>query len=255
MKKFLVLTVAVALVLLAAPRLQATELNLESLGASGYINGAYFQQGSTGSGTGIFPSFVRIQANGTEQGYNTTVNDIYNNTSDDTHNYAIQLQNLTTIDQGGVTYYEFLLDINEAGGGNEVLSLDRILVGVSTTPNNTAAITATGTGANQFNWLYDLDNGDPTNSILLDYSLATGSGTSDMRFLVPVTLFTGQSPAAYVYLYSAFGSKGGLYDSSDGFEEWSYRTGPGFQAPDGGATALLLGLSMLGMGVVRRFRR
>src|SRR5262245_28375825 len=38
----------------------------------GEINGAIYEQGLTANstGTGIFPSFVQIQKNGTEQGYN-----------------------------------------------------------------------------------------------------------------------------------------------------------------------------------------
>ncbi len=249
MKKLLILTVGLALVLLTAPRLEATEFNLyTSAGLSATINGAVYTQGEIGSGTGIFPSFVRVQANGTEQAYNTTANYL-NNTNDNTHNYAIQVKNLTEIVQGGISYYQFNLDINESGGGQEFLSLDRVMIGLSGTGNLAVPITSA-----QFTWVYDMDASGTDNRVLMDYSLEAGSGKSDMSLLVPKALF-GSDPNSYVYLYSQFGLKGGVWDSSDGFEEWAYRTSTTQRVPDGGATAFLLGLSMLGLGAMRRFRR
>ncbi len=78
--------------------------------------------------------------------------------------------------------------------------------------------------------LYDFDTFNSMgvlvedNSILLDGS---GSGTSDMSFLVPTSTFGPLNPATtYVYLYSKFGDITGLgvgpeYQAQDGFEHWT----------------------------------
>jgi hypothetical protein len=53
-----------------------------------------------------------------------------------------------------------------------------------------------------------------------------------------------------LYLYSAFGT---AHSSSDGFEEWAVLVGEnGGSVPDGGVTAGLLGLALLGLGAIRR---
>src|SRR5262245_30513946 len=60
-----------AVTALASP-LRADMLDLTTAGASGFINGAFFQQtGPQPTGTGAIQSFVRIQRNVSEQGYNT----------------------------------------------------------------------------------------------------------------------------------------------------------------------------------------
>ena len=192
---------------LTAQQANAGYIDLTTAGASDEINGAQYIQGSVGSGTGIFPAFVRVQRNGTESGYNTIVNNVFNNTSDDTHNHAVLFSDLAVVSFGGNNYFQFQLDINEAGGGNEVLSLDRLQVYTSTTPNqSTETVGSLGT------LQYDSGAG---NGALMDFSLASGSGTSDVTVLIPV--FTPAAGDLYIYLYSAFGGVGGNFESSDGF--------------------------------------
>src|SRR5262249_9638068 len=53
-------------------RLVPTVVDLTTAGSSGSILNATFLQGTgQGSGTGLIDSFVRLQADGSEQGYNT----------------------------------------------------------------------------------------------------------------------------------------------------------------------------------------
>ena len=52
-----------------------------------------------------------------------------------------------------------------------------------------------------------------------------------------------------------FGAKGGDFEENDGFEEWAVRKGENTNTgvPDGGMTAMLLGLALSGLGAGRRF--
>src|SRR6478672_8205047 len=103
--------------------------DLTTPGATVTINGAIFQQGSVVSGTGQFSSFLRIHAKGTEYGYNT---DEFPHPPLDiqpgpqwTHSVLLSAVPVFTID--GVTYYQFMLDINEDQGHTDnLLSLDEL---------------------------------------------------------------------------------------------------------------------------------
>jgi len=266
------LGVAIVL-LLATTNAHADYLSLLTAGASGTINGASYTQGETGAaGTGVFPAFVRIQANGTEQGYNTPVSNIYDNTSDDTHNLNIRVSDLgvTTTGTGcALGCYEFHLDVNEAGGNppasNQFISLDalRISTGTTASPSNPDAPTAF-TGIPGDVERYNMDAG-ANNGVLLDFQLEAGSGKADMTLLIPIAFFAGAAQTDFVYLYSQFGllgtgtptcgggpctlgaaGAGSDFGTSDGFEEWSFRAGEGFVIPEPSTYALYaLGATML----------
>jgi hypothetical protein len=192
-------------------------------GSTGTINGATYSFNKLRGGTGNIQSFVRIQATGTEQGYNTTVssnsalpfNETYGSF---THN--LQLNEIPIIEVSGVDYFEFLLDVNESsGGGNEFISLDLVQIYTSPTPGqNTTNVATLGT------LRYDMDAG-PNSHVRLDYSLNSGSGTTDMCLYLPISFFAGAAITDYVYLYSQFGGQGTIsgqkYGTSDGFEEWA----------------------------------
>jgi hypothetical protein len=278
MKRLLTCLLGAALVVAFASAASAdTYYSLEAIGSSASIDGtpggvALFNQGSTGSGTGVFPSFVQVQSTGgvgVGSAYNTTVNNVNDNGSSDQHNHEIQLQDVTTIVIGGVTYYQFFLDINENNNAEDkYISLDDLVVLVSGTPNQSSEPLPNAAGTSTV-WALPTDS-----HILLDYSLQSGSGFADMTFLVRQSDFTavGATGTSYVYLYSQFGEVGadfaartagqnangvasaaGDYDGSDGFEEWAYNLEGGPPVvPDGGTTISLLGLGMLGLGYLRR---
>ena len=94
--------------------------------------------------------------------------------------------------------------------------------------------------------IYDLDSASVDNWIKLNYSLNTGSGSGDMFAYIPDSLFTG---GQYVYLYSKFGVH---YAKNDGFEEWAVLKGT-TQVPEP-MSMLLLGLGIVGLAGVRRFK-
>jgi SdrD B-like protein/uncharacterized protein DUF4214 len=210
-----------------APRLQAEQLedrtvpaivDLTTVGASGSVNGALFQQfGTDVSGTGLIDSFVRIQATGTEQGYNTDIRPVqFDEKTAANFTRSLLLSDVPTVSVDGVLYREFLLDINETSA-HSLLSLDelRLFVSASGTIGGTAYDATTGQLAGATG-VYDLDAGED-NWVRLNYDLASGSGRSDMVLLVPDAAFGSGSDALYVYLYSQFGTNEA---SDDGFEEW-----------------------------------
>ena len=160
---FIAATLAVASI-----QAKAVELDLRTAGASGTINGAFFDQiNPQSTGTGVLDPFLRIQANDQEQGYNSNAAPLDDKSGTWTHD--LLLSSLGAVDYKDVDCYQFVLDINEnTGSNNELLSLDSVKIYTSTTPNQSVAL-----GSLIGTLRYDLDTGGD-NAILLDYSLNSG---------------------------------------------------------------------------------
>ncbi|HEU5116748.1 MAG TPA: LEPR-XLL domain-containing protein, partial [Isosphaeraceae bacterium] len=95
--------------------LSTTPLDLTGPASFGFINGALFRQGSNQpSGTGVFQSFVRIQNDGTEQGYNTDGSPQFD-TKGGSFTHAVLLSTIPLKVINGEAYREFNLDINQTG--------------------------------------------------------------------------------------------------------------------------------------------
>jgi len=207
-----------------------------------YPNDALYFQGASNAGTGVFPSFVQVGAANKDivSGYNTTVNNVLDNKSDDTHNHEILTSDLPITILNGNSYFKFKLDINEVNNSvDKYLSLDSLKIYTSTVPNQSV------TNPDDLGTLrYDMGAG---NGVLLNYDLEAGSGFSDLVVYIPV--WTNAVASQYVYLYSKFGAAGinpaggpaGNYGNSDGFEEWAMgNAGPGETdgGPSGGPTVV-----------------
>jgi hypothetical protein len=228
-----------------------TSLNLTA-GGSGTLNGALFvttDQQPTGSG--VIQSFVRLSQSGnntTAEGYNSSSSSLMPdvNTSN-TFTHDIQLSSLSLVNIAGVSYYQFLLDINQ-NNNDPLLSLDELQIYTRSTAL-TDASTLANLQAAPSQLRYDLDGAGDA-EILLNYNLNSGSGSGDLYAYIPQTAFSGAAGTDFVYLYSMFGAKGGAYAENDGFEEWATVSSNG--VPDGGGTLVLLGSALTCIGAVRR---
>jgi hypothetical protein len=253
---------------------------LLSAGGTVTIGGAtYTQVPPQSTGSGVIDSFVRISTNQDQvQGYNTTINNTFDNGSDNTHNYEITVGEVGFI---GTTpgVMRFLLDINQTGD-NPRISLNDLQIFISGTKNQ-GVETFIGSLVNlsDSTLVYQLD-GSGDHQINLDFSLNSGSGSGDMFLDIPFAMFdaaftarfgagytAAQANGAYIYLYSDFGVPG--YPNNDGFEEWAHFNGNpvgetpcdptkencGPQIiPEPGALPLV-GLALISLGIASRRRR
>src|SRR5262249_9296288 len=152
-----------------------------------------------------------LQANGTEQGYNTDARSYKNNGNYQGFNTGVKTQfdeksdpNYTTVNSirvnsvpivniGGVNYREFFLDINEdASAAGHLISLDQLQIFLSSSnlldqySTANGGTLAGGNGATSTR-IYSLDTGFGStftdNWIKLDYNTnGGGSGKGDMVF-------------------------------------------------------------------------
>jgi hypothetical protein len=241
----------------------AETVDLTSAGAFGTIAGtggtAFFQQiDSQSTGTGVIESFLRVQANGTEDGFNTSGRPIgMDQLTDPNFTRSLLLSSVPiVVNPSGApagSYYQILLDINEpSGGDNSLLSLDDLRLYATTgNPINDGNANAATVGALEAlvgtaDWAFDADD-----LIKLDYALNSGSGSGDMFAYIPVTALGAAGVDTYLTLYSHFGETssvglGSGYDSADGFEEWSVVRGATPPVPEPHEYAML-GLGFLGL--------
>lgn len=265
-KRKLVFFGALALLLaVGAPAASATVVDLTSAGTSGTINGAIYEQiDPQSTGTGVINSFVRLQANGDEEGYNST-NETLDTGATDTFNHAITIGDVPVVNIGGIDYRQFLLDVNEtsaAGTQEQYVSLDQVLLFLGGTANSNSTDLSDGGPLGDI--VYNMDAGSDS-WVALNYALNAGSGSGDMFLYIPDSLFSGYASTDQVVLYSQFGLQGALaegngagvpagdYGTSDGFEEWAVLTAP--EVIPEPTTLSLMGLGLAGLLVRRRARR
>ena len=264
MRKYLLLAAVLLLIFSALTAQANTIIDLTSTGNSSTQTAAFgggftvTQVGPQPTGTGFIDSFLRVQAKGTEQGYNTN-----NGTplDDKGGNFtrALLLSEIPIIDLGGILYRQFLLDINQDNKGTEtLLSLNQIqlfqsnsdptafsLTGVtSTNPPQMNSFTPPATEVFRMN---NSSNGTNPYEIQLNASLNSGSGSGDMFLYVRDSDFNRS--LSNVILYSQFGNPNGAYASNDGFEEWAVVKGAA--VPEPGAL-ILLGAGLTLLGLVKR---
>lgn len=248
---------------------QAAIFNLTGTGvASATVNGATVaREFVQPAGTGVLGSFVRLQSPGSttaEEAYNTRDNGIFDNIGGDPNNHEITVGGVGFIDTNGATaggeVMRFILDINEGGGPNSLVSLNEVQVFLTRTPNQPGPADpsptrpANGTLLNLLDLflVYQMD-GNGNNRVDLDGDFSTpGSGVSDMFLDIPLSMFNTAFAAggfitdadkngAFIYLYSRFGTEGGgmvkgkfvaatgyaadAAGADAGFEEWAATDG------------------------------
>jgi hypothetical protein len=171
------------------------------------------------TGTGVIDPFLRIQNNGTEQGYNTSGGTPFDDKAGIwTHNIQFSDLQSTAVTVNGSTYFKLLLDVNEPNGAKSTLSLDHLQFYTGATGSlTTTNLASLGT------LRYDLDAGGD-NQVLLDAARNHGSGSGDAYIYIPASAFAGTKSTDYVYMYAAFGAADTMTNpdgTAGGFEEFA----------------------------------
>src|SRR5256885_2572672 len=206
--------------LIFATGAQATVVDLIN-GDSGTITNQYgtaifeFTQPQP-TGTGYIKPFLRVQADPTEQGYNTSGGVPFDDKAGPwTHDLTFADLMTTAVTINGQNYFKLMVDINEPGGSKSLLSLDQLQF--YTSPNGSA----TTTNISSLGTLrYSFSAGD---QVLMDAARNHGSGSGDMFAYIPVSAFAGTASTDFVYMYCAFGNTD---PSQGGVEEWDLVVNP-----------------------------
>jgi hypothetical protein len=192
-------------------------------GGSATINGALFTtMDIQPTGTGNIQPFLRIQAAGTEQGYNTDAGPVLDD-KNDSWTKSITLNGLKIVPvptgpQAGQPSIAFLLDLNQSGSEYLIdMTEFQIYVGSLANENTAVPVGPDGLLSGLGTPAYDMDKlADST--VRLDYRLNNGSGSGDMWAYVPLSKLQPIALTDNLLLYSEFTNV-----ANDGFEEWAVR--------------------------------
>lgn len=167
------------------------------------------------TGTGVIDPFLRVQANGTEQGYNTSGGTPFDDKAGIwTHDIKFSDLQSTAVLVNGITYYKILVDLNEPNGTKSTISLENLQFYTSATGSKTT------TDLSQLGTLrYSLDTSTSNNSVSFDAARNNGSGSGDAFIYIPASAFAGTNPNDFVYMYVNFGSADET--TAGGFEEFA----------------------------------
>src|SRR5205085_4587500 len=116
-------------------------------------------------------------------------------------------------------------DLNDIAPGS-FISLDKLQIWQEESGSLTNFTSGSGFAGAHTNFLaYNLDAGGD-HWIGLTDGLSHGSGQSDIRILVPTSVFINDAAHRYVTLYSEFGLQAG-WGADGGFEEWGLHNASG----------------------------
>ncbi|HJZ94318.1 MAG TPA: SdrD B-like domain-containing protein [Gemmataceae bacterium] len=199
----------------------AAVLDLGFVGAEQTANGAILRQSDAFADSSQFQTFVRIQRNGVEQGYNTDARPVqFNELTAGGATHSLQLGSIPVVTINGVDYREFLLSVNQTVR-KPFVSLDELRIYVSDSGNLSGYNAKTRQLAGLVP-VYDMD-GSGDVSVKLNDQLNGTTGPGDAVVLIPDSFFAGATATSYVYLYSKFGDQ---IHANGSFEEWGVRPPP-----------------------------
>jgi hypothetical protein len=229
------------------------------------LNGAVFGVlDIKAAGSGHVDSFLRIQEDTEESGYNSDTSDsgfpdFNQKTGSFTH--SITLGSIGTHILDSTNYLWFVIDLNEPNNQDEpLINLTELKILVGPDPDvfldgDESKLVTNPVGGPTWDLVYDLDSNEDNTAILAD--MFSGSGTTDISLSIAASNFAGQGAGEYLYLWAKF------TDSAGGFEEFIARTpgsgegpipGPGIPEPSSFLLAVLGSIALFRMkGRDRRF--
>ncbi|MBN2508586.1 MAG: VPDSG-CTERM sorting domain-containing protein [Verrucomicrobia bacterium] len=260
---------SVAILLSAPVWSHAIEVSIFHVGDSGTVNGAIF----TGDeqhvgGTGNFNPFLSLQEFPIERAYNAGNGNLYMDNTRPSWNSQLRVGDLQQVTVGDLDYFLFVLDANEPGNNKSFISIDNIRIYTSSEDTSLTVQGDEGMLDSLGTLRYAMN--DPLRDIDGDYIISdwvnldsrlddepAGSGLHDLLVYVPVSNFAGAADTDYLWFYNL----NGVHEKADddlaseaGFEEWRVLMGstPNHETPDTSATAMLLGIALLGLAGLRR---
>jgi hypothetical protein len=236
---------ALALTLLAgtagdASAENAADIDVTAAGATVVQDGAVYIQGPLpgSAGTGLIDPFLTDGGGGSQditRSYNTDGTAEFDTVTGGDRTHSLNLAAVPETEYNGAIYKEFVLDINKAPGGSQYLAMNELQLWLTSDPNLSSYDLATYSFPSGATKIFDLDGGsDGDLAVLMDYSLESGSGASDLTWLVPLSVFGDLEDCdygntectTYVVLFNEYGNyteTGADPDkwvNNDGFEEW-----------------------------------
>jgi hypothetical protein len=183
--------------------------------------------GSEAHGTGALQTYLTVQNDGVERGYNTDFRPVqFNASSDANQTRALPLANVPVVTVDGQEYREFVLNVDQIdANGDRQLSVDEIQIFTSTVNNlrnysNANNTLRAGSLVESPIWSLDALDGS-TNDWLQVRAKANTAATGELALLIPNDLFApGET---FVYIYSRMGVN---RDANQGAEQWGVRSGP-----------------------------
>src|ERR1041384_4257270 len=170
------------------------------------------------TGTGYIDPFLRVQANGTEQGYNTsgvTPQAPYDDKAGIwTHDIQFSDLQSTTVTVNGTSYFKIMVDLNVPNGAKSTISLTNLQFYTSRTGSKT-----TTTLSSLATLRYSMARGGGDNTVEFDAARNNGSGSGDAFIYIPTSAFAGTNANDFVYMYVNFGSADET--TAGGFEEFT----------------------------------
>ena len=194
--------------------------------------------GTQSHGTGALQTYLTVDADGVERGYNTDFRPVQFDASSDTlATRALPLSNVPVVTVDGQQYREFVLNLDQIdANGDRQLSVDEIQIFTSTASNlrNYNSGNNTLRAGSSFEtpiWSLDALNGSTNDWLQVRAMTNQGNRAGELALLVPNSLFAPSE--AFVYIYSRMGVN---RDANQGAEQWGVRTAPPVNPPGGGAS-------------------